>query len=77
LPYPPSPILSLRQLPYCSPDAACEHKELARSVSGSVGAKGGPSTFDAVAAEISACASATRRKRCLTALFAAAVTTQT
>src|SRR5262249_45466499 len=56
----------------------CAHKEAARAISAGVGTKGGDaSTFELLAFVIRVGASDARRKRCWTALFTAAVTTQT
>jgi hypothetical protein len=79
----PPVFRSFVNLAYCSRPFAVsavafglEHNEVARSESFVVA--GTPtSTFPAIACEISDCASDTRRKPCSTALFAAAVTTQT
>jgi hypothetical protein len=71
-PDPPSTIFAGVNVRYY-----CEHKDAARALSAGVGTKGGPSTFDPLAFAISVVASDGRRKRWVTALFAAAVTTQT
>ena len=57
--------------------AGFEHRRLARVVSTVVGVNGEASTFEAIACEISVCASDTRRKPFSMALFEASVTTQT